>query len=1366
MREVPSRPKVRFTLVSWPAAATAVLVAQAIGSFGMQPGTFLSAYTMITYFLLLMLAVFVASGNALRGTLGQRPFWVLLAAGYGLWALDQWLWIYYELGLRTKIPDSTIADPALFLHVVPFLAALATRPDLGQETRERHQTTLNFLLLLLFWVFLYAFLVFPFQFLPGNATIYNLRYNVLYFAENLAVIVTAGFLIVPAKPPWQSVYWHLLGATSVYSVGSLAANTAIDLGGYFPGHWTDLVIIIAICWFAWIPLRARRLKAFTPTPVESRVVGLQATTLLAMIAILLIPVMGAWELLQPEDWWMHRFRLLVVLSFTTLLALAALIRRYIENRELKEKAFTSDQMRRVLAEASPVPIVTVDPEGKVTSWNAAAERVFGWTESEVLGRPLPNVRADELEKHHALRALTVAGQGVNGVEVRRRRKDGTLIDLTLSTAPLHDPKGKVMGIVGVMQDITERKRADEALQLSEQRYRDFISHSKDGVWRVELERPIPVALPVDEAVERLLQHGCFAECNDAMARISGLASADDLVGKHLGDLVSPSDQGRIESFRSAARDGWQSRTIQLATTDVTGKPKFLLRTEIPIVQNGMVTRIWGMTRDITGLKRAEDALAESQARMSALVESTGDMIWSVDAHDFRLLTFNTALKTFFAWTPNPEVQLGMTPEDLLSPKLAAQWREFYLRALREGSFTTEYTSDLLLRTLLLSFNVLKRGEEVFGISVFAKDISDRKRAEDALAESEGRFRSLVENATVGIYRTTPEGRVVMANPALVKMMGYDSFGELARRNLETNGFEPKYPRSEFKARLEQEDEVRGLEAVWTRRDGTTIFVRESARAIRAPNGGVLYYDGIVEDITERKRAEETLVKLRQAVEMSGEVVFMTDREGTITSVNPEFTRLYGYAEGEIVGKTTPRILKSGTIPPEDYANFWKTILEKHVVRGEVVNKTKDGRLVAVESSANAILDGQGNITGFLAIQRDVTGRKQLEEQFRQAQKMEAVGRLAGGIAHDFNNLLTIINGYSQLLLEQADPTGPTHYHVEAILTAGGRAKALTRQLLAFSRKQVLELRILDLNGVLEGMERMLRPLIGEDIELVTKPGRELGQVRVDPAQIEQVIMNLAVNARDAMARGGKLIVETCNCELDESYAATQVDVKPGCYVMLAVSDTGHGMDAETVAHIFEPFFTTKEQGKGTGLGLSTVYGIVKQTGGHVTVYSEPGRGTTFKVYLPRLDGHIEAAGEQKKEEVILSGSETILVVEDEEGVRALVRNVLERQNYTVLLAGSPADAVKLSERHKGAIHLLLTDVIMPGFSGKVLADRLAASRPDMKVLFISGYTADATFSHGIVNPKTAFLQKPFTPKALLRKVRETLEKQIQIDRTS
>ena len=382
---------------------------------------------------------------------------------------------------------------------------------------------------------------------------------------------------------------------------------------------------------------------------------------------------------------------------------------------------------------------------------------------------------------------------------------------------------------------------------------------------------------------------------------------------------------------------------------------------------------------------------------------------------------------------------------------------------------------------------------------------------------------------------------------------------------------------------------------------------------------------------------------------------------------------------------------------------------------------------------------------------------QLEEQLRQAQKMEAVGRLAGGIAHDFNNVLTIIRGYSELALAQMAPHDPHRARLQYIKDASDRAASLTRQLLAFSRRQVLESKVLDLNAIVTNLYEMLPRLIGEDLDIVSILQPALGRVKADPGQIEQVLLNLAVNARDAMPRGGKLTIETANVVLDENYARDHATVQPGPHVMLAVSDTGSGMDAATKARIFEPFFTTKEIGKGTGLGLATVYGIVKQSGGSIWVYSEPGKGTTFKIYFPRVEGELEETAPVDDRPRILRGTETVLLAEDEEMVRNLMRTILEGQGYTVLVARDATEALSFGHRHHGSIPLLVTDVVMPGMSGRELAAQLAMAHPETKVLYVSGYTDDAVVRHGVLNAGLAFLQKPFSAESFLLKVRDALD---------
>ena len=528
-------------------------------------------------------------------------------------------------------------------------------------------------------------------------------------------------------------------------------------------------------------------------------------------------------------------------------------------------------------------------------------------------------------------------------------------------------------------------------------------------------------------------------------------------------------------------------------------------------------------------------------------------------------------------------------------------------------------------------------------------------------------------------------------------------------------------------------------------------VRERTEALAAANRKM------ESEIAERKHAEEMRDRLGMAVEQAAEAIVITDINGTILYVNPAFEQISGYAREEAVGKN-PRILQSGRHDREYYREMWSTLTRGETWSGNILNRRKDGQLYEEVAIISPVRDESGKIVNYVGVKRDVTREVEMEEQLRQSQKMEAIGKLAGGIAHDFNNLLTAITGYTDILIGRLGPGDPGRTEVEEIQKAGNRAAALTRQLLAFSRKQILRPRVVDLNRVIGDMGKMLRQLIGEDIEFLTILSKDLWKVRVDPGQIEQVLMNLVVNARDAMQAEGRLIIETANVDLDDDCVREHPYVKAGPHAMIAVTDTGCGMSDETSSRIFEPFFTTKPQGKGTGLGLSTVYGIVKQSQGYIWVYSEVGKGTTFKVYLPRVE---EQEGQSLEEPELVPkkwmGSETILLAEDEILVRDLVQTILRSHGYAVVEARDGVDALEVVRKFGGVIHLLLTDVGMPRMGGRELAMRIAPLRPGIRVLYMSGYTETAIVHEGELDVGTVFLQKPFRPEALLRKVREILD---------
>ena len=574
------------------------------------------------------------------------------------------------------------------------------------------------------------------------------------------------------------------------------------------------------------------------------------------------------------------------------------------------------------------------------------------------------------------------------------------------------------------------------------------------------------------------------------------------------------------------------------------------------------------------------------------------------------------------------------------------------------------------------------------------------------------------------------------------------------------------------------DRVEGLLHVANRsprpfadRDEVILLRLADQAAIAIRNAQMFAHERVLRTQAETAEARSRTLshRIRSLLESTGEGIYGVDLDGRCTFINAAGARMLGYKPEELLGKgmheTMHHTRRDGSPYPEGECRLVEVRRTGRGVRlDDEVLWRRDGTSFAAEHSSSPIIEGQ-KITGAVVTFVEITERKRTEEalreseqQLRQAQKMEAIGRLAGGIAHDFNNLLTVILGRSQMLLHTLEPGDPGRQHVTLIQQSAERAGGLTQQLLAFSRKQVLQPRVLNLNTVVAGVEEILRRLIGEDVELVPVHGSDLWRVKADPGQLEQVILNLAVNARDAMPTGGQLTIETANVGLDDAFVRGHVGARSGPHVRLAVSDTGVGMDAAIQAHLFEPFFTTKEPGKGTGLGLATVYGIVKQSDGYISVESAPGRGARFEVYLPRVDEVTDRIELAPTLVAPYGGSETIFLVEDEDDLRELGREILEGQGYTVLEARNGREALEIGERHPGPIHLLMTDVVMPQMGGRELAERLVERRPETKVLYVSGYTADAIGQHGVLEANVTLLWKPFTPDALARKVREVLEK--------
>jgi len=640
------------------------------------------------------------------------------------------------------------------------------------------------------------------------------------------------------------------------------------------------------------------------------------------------------------------------------------------------------------------------------------------------------------------------------------------------------------------------------------------------------------------------------------------------------------------------------------------------------------------------------------------------------------------------------------------------------------------------------------------IARLEKALLEKENAGEALQDSEKRYRRLFESAKDGILiLDAVTGKVVDANPFLLQLLGYSHEALCGKHIWELGVFKDIAASKDAFQALQDNEYIRYEDLPLETQEGQSIAVEFVSNVYLVDHSKVIQCN--IRDITAQKRAKAERTRLMAAIEQVGEGIFVTDAQGTIQFVNPAFKRMTGYSGEEAVGQNL-RILKSGEQDELLYRNLWETVSGGTTWSGRMVNKRKDGTLYTEETTISPVRDALGQIVNYVAVGRDITEHLRLEGQFLQAQKMEAVGLLAGGVAHDYNNMLTVILGYAELALRKVDPDQPLHGDLEEIIKAARRSTDITRQLLIFARKQTIIPVALDLNQTVESMLTMLRRLIGEDIDLVWLPEKGLGPVKMDPTQVDQILANLCVNARDAIAGIGKITIETGSSVFDEAYCADHLGFVPGDYALLAVSDNGCGMDKKTMDQIFEPFFTSKEVGQGTGLGLSMVYGIVKQNNGFLNVYSEPGCGSTFRVYLPREAAQVVDARRERAVEIPPSHGETVLLVEDEPALLKMGTMMLEKLGYRVLAAGTPDEAIALAEEHMAELHLLLTDVVMPGMNGKDLAERLHVLCPDMKILFMSGYSANVIGAQWVMDEGVNFIEKPFSMKDLGVKVAEVL----------
>jgi two-component system, cell cycle sensor histidine kinase and response regulator CckA len=663
--------------------------------------------------------------------------------------------------------------------------------------------------------------------------------------------------------------------------------------------------------------------------------------------------------------------------------------------------------------------------------------------------------------------------------------------------------------------------------------------------------------------------------------------------------------------------------------------------------------------------------------------------------------------------------------------------------------------DLERRVIERTATLVKANERL------QREINQRRRAEEALRENQDRLKAVLEHLPDLLWMKDREGVFQLVNEAFAQSCGKRAPEEVLDKtdwDIWPRALAEKY-RNDDRAVFESRQSQLMDEPILTK--GAIKWFETFRTPLFDEDGDIVGTVGSARDITERKAAEQALrdseEKYRNILETIADGYHEVDVSGNLKLVNDSLCDIIGYSREELLGMNFRELMDETNAQKvfHAYNDVFRSGDPNTGFDFEIVRK--DGATRCISVSIALIRDSKQHWTGFRGVFRDVTEHRRLEEQLQQAAKMEAIGRLAGGIAHDFNNLLTAVIGYSDLLMKEIPKDDVQHERLVNIVLAANRAAALTKQLLAFSRKQVLEVRVLNINDVIVGMTDMLSRLIGEDIELVTDCFSPLGHVRADPSQIEQILLNLVVNARDAMPHGGRLKIETANVLLDEDYSRTQADVEPGLYVMCAVSDSGVGMDAEIMTHVFDPFFTTKDKGVGTGLGLATVYGIVKQHQGHVIVESQAGHGAVFKVYFPLVQEVSDKVLAPEGDKTQPLGTETVLVVEDEEAVRNLTCEALEMLGYSTLPASDPQQAIGASDGYGGHIHLLLSDVVLPQMDGRSLYKILSAARPDMRVLYVSGYTEDFIVHHGVLDQEVHFLAKPFTVETLARKIRTLLD---------
>ncbi|NTW98507.1 MAG: PAS domain S-box protein [Geobacteraceae bacterium] len=1011
-----------------------------------------------------------------------------------------------------------------------------------------------------------------------------------------------------------------------------------------------------------------------------------------------------------------------------------------QERADSERLHESEALYKSILKASPDIITVTDLAGLVRMASPSSLTMFGYTrEEEMLGRLITDFLVPE-DRERAHANITLMHQGVftGPGEYRGLHSTGSVFDIEANAEFIRDSTNQPTGMVFIVRDITERKRAIDALKESEEHFKLTFYTSPDSINITRLE------------------DGLYIDINEGFTRMSGY-TREDVIGKTAIEIniwYYPED--RQEMIRRLKETGY-CENFETMFRKKDGSTIIGFFSARIISLNG-IPHLISVTQDITERKRAEKALFESESLYHSILKASPDNITIADL-DGRVRVASPSGLTMFGYTREDEV-VGCFVTDFLVPE-DRERAHANIALIRLGVVTgpNEYRG---LHAEGSVFDIEVNAEFIrdeinqpTGMVFIVRDITERKRAEKALRESESLYRSILKASPDIIIITDLDSRIRMASPSTHTILGYSP--EIEGR-LITDFLAPKeYERARSSISVIQQGVFTGPEEFRAlRTDGSMFDIEANGRFIFDTTGQPTGMVFIVRDITERKRAEAERERLMAAIEQTGEVIMITDPLAVIQYVNPAFERVTGYSREEVIGKN-PRILKSGEQDKAFYDTLWKTLAEGRTWEGCFINKRKIGTLYTEEAVISPVRDTSGTIVNYVAVKRDITRELETEQQLQQSQKMEFVGRLAGGIAHDFNNLLLVIINYADMSRKKVPSDHPIANWLDEIANAGQRSADITRQLLAFARKQTIAPKVLNLNETMMSMLKLLRRLIGEDIDLALIPGANLWLVKLDPSQIDQILANLCVNARDAISGVGTVTIETGNITLDDIYCESHAGAVPGEYVLLTISDNGCGMEKDVLEHIFDPFFTTKDVGKGTGLGLATVYGIIRQNHGLIDVQSEPGKGTTFRIYLPRFVGQVEETKGSFTAEAPRGKGETILLVEDDNALRVTCELLLDTLGYNVVVAESPAFAYDVVARHPADIDALLTDVVMPGMDGRQLAEKICPIKPDLKVLYMSGYTSDVIDHHGILEPGVHFIAKPFSLAELARKLREVLE---------